>query len=128
MSIAAAVQGYSPAVNPDRVFLKLTFSGNYVAGGDTLNLTPSTWTDPKGIGVLPYPENPPSILPSVYSTDYTSAAGGAGGDAGSYCAVVPGTTLANYKLQQFEAGGSELAAGAYPVGITGGYVFLEVRF
>lgn len=123
MSIAVAVAKYSPAVNPDRVILKLTFSGNYVLGGDTVNLNPASWSDPNDVGVIGNPLNPPSIDPSVYSTTYT------GSSVGGSVAIVPGTTLATYKLQQFVPGGNagvELSAGAYPAGILAGNCFIEM--
>lgn len=118
MAISLSVLKYSPAVNPDRVFLKVAFSGNYVTGGDTLNLTPDSWTDPNGLGLIGEPSAPPTVAPGVFSASLD----------GAYAQVVPGTTLATYKLQCFEAGGTEVPAGAYPAGFTGGSAVLEVVF
>lgn len=120
MSIAVAVAKYSPAVNPDRVLLKLTFSNNYTQTGDTLNLNPASWSDPNGVGVIGNPLNPPSINPSGYSTTFTGA------DLGGTVTVVPGTTLATYKLQVFAPGGAELSTGAYPAGVEAGNAFIEM--
>lgn len=120
MAIAVALQRYSPAVNPDRAILKLTFSGSYVTGGDTVNLTPSSWTDPNNIGIIGYPTTIPKIVPSVYSQSFASA------QQGYYAQIIAGTLLTNYKLQIDTAGGSELGAGAYAAGILAGEVFVEI--
>lgn len=120
MAIGVALQAYSPRVNPDRAILKLSFTGSYVTGGDTLNLTPSTWTDPGDQGVIGYPTTVPSIVPSVYSLNFAAA------QLGYYAVVIPGTTLANAKFQILTAGGTELAAGAYPAGILAGSAFIEM--
>jgi hypothetical protein len=48
---------------------------------------------------------------------------------GMIAQVVPGTTLATYKLQMFPSGGNqgvELSAGAYAAGILAGYFIIQV--
>jgi len=94
-------------------------TGNYTLGGDTLNLNPSSFGDPNGIGLLGYPDHVPGIAPTVFSQNFT----------GAYqlyqASVVPGTTLGNFKLQ-IASGGVELGAGAYPAGLLNQYVILEV--
>lgn len=117
--IALAIVKHSPVTNPDRVFLAATVSDNYVTGGDTLNLTPSSWTDPTGKGVVgPDPGGPVLVPPSPFEENL----------GGYYCAAVPGTSLAAYKLKFYAPGGAELAAGAYPAAITGGNLVLELPF
>lgn len=120
MAIKVSLQAYSPRVNPDRAILKLTFTGSYPAGGDTLNLTPSTFADPNNQGVIGYPTTLPSIVPNVYSISFASA------QAGYYAQVIAGTTLANFKLQILAAGGADLTATTYPAGILAGEVFVEM--
>lgn len=120
MAIGVALQAYSPRVNPDRAILKLSFTGSYVTGGDTANFTPNTWTDPNNQGIIGYPTTVPSIQPAVRSLNFAAA------QAGYYASIIPGTTLANAKFQIFTAGGTELAAGAYPAGILAGTAFVEL--
>ena len=115
------VQKYSPAGVPDRLFLKCIFTGNYPTGGDTLNLNPSAFTDPNGIGLLGFPDKVPTVAPAPFTWNFT----------GAYQlyqpSVVPGSTLNNFKLQ-ISSSGVELGAGAYPAGILGQSVTLEVVF
>lgn len=121
MPIAVAVAKYSPAVNPDRVILKLTFTGNYTqTAGDTLNLNPASWSDPNGVGVIGNPLNPPSINPQVISNNFN------GTDASDVAFVVPSTSLATYKLRIFAIGGTELSTAAYPADILAGNMFIEM--
>jgi hypothetical protein len=119
--ITTQVLKYSPPGVPDRVFLKGIFTGNYALGGDTFNLNPSSYTDPNGKGVLGYPDTVPSVTPAVFAQNFTGAY------ALYQAIVVPGTTLANFKIQ-IMSGGAELGAGAYPAGILNQSVILEVVF
>ena len=112
---------YSPPGVPDRLFLQCVFEGNYTTGGDTLNLNPSAFKDPNAKGVLGYPDAVPAVTPSVFSQDFTGAY------ALYNAVVVPGATLGTFKLQ-IANGGVELGAGAYPAGILGQSVTLEVVF
>lgn len=112
---------YSPPGVPDRLFLQLVLAGNYTTGGDTLNLNPSAFKDPNGIGILGYPERVPIVPPAPFSWNFT----------GAYALyepyVVPGQTLGTYKIQ-IANGGVELGAGAYPAGLLGQTIELEVVF
>lgn len=116
MANKLAVVKYTPPGILDTVELADTISGNYVAGGDTLNLNPSTFTDPNGVGIVGYPDAVPSRAVRVVVNNAD----------GYYAQVVPGTTLAGFKLQWFTSEGNELAAGAYPAGITGAQVHIYV--
>lgn len=117
MSILRTLIRNSPSVNPDREYLALTFSGNYVTGGDTCDLTPQTIKDPGAKGVLG-PTNVPSVIPKPITSNC----------GGYYAEWSIGTTLANAKLIWYAPGGAQLAAAAYPAAITGGVVQLEVEF
>jgi len=123
--LAVALQKYIPEGVPEAAIIKVTPSGNYTEGGDTLNLVSGTWSDPNGKGIIGYPENPPGVNPVVESN-----VGFTGADEGAYAVVVPGATLATYKLQVFAPGGTELTGSptAYPAGILTGYFLLKVYF
>lgn len=126
MALAVALIKYAPEGVPEKALVKVTMSNTpagYVAGGDTLNLTSSTWSDPNGKGLIGYPTFPPSMDPSISnSAGFTSTA------VGTYATIVPGTNLTNYKIQILTPGGSELAAGNYPADMLTGYFELEVFF
>lgn len=84
----------------------LNFSGNYAAGGDTLDFTQVS-----------------SLLPTT--TVLQAFAESQNGGAGYYVAVV-GTGLNNWKLKCFTGGGTEIAAGAYPASVTTDIVQLMI--
>jgi hypothetical protein len=121
MAFTENVLKYSPPGVPDRLFLQIIPTGNYVTGGDTLNLNPSAFKDPNGIGILGYPDSVPKVPPAPFSWNFT----------GAYALyepyVVPGATLGTFKVQ-IANGGVELGAGAYPAGIAGQPIELEVVF
>jgi len=119
MALIEQVLKYSPNGVPDRLFLKCILTGNYTAGGDPLNLNPTAFQDPNGIGILGYPDTVPQIDPAVFSQVFTGAY------ALYQAQVVQGATLGTYKLQ-IQSGGVELAAGAYPAGLLNQYVIIEV--
>jgi hypothetical protein len=84
----------------------LAFSGNYPTGGDTLDFTQVA-----------------SVLPS--DTIVQAFAESQNGNSGYYIPI-QGTALNNWKLKAFVGGGTELTAGAYPVGVTGDIVQLSI--
>ena len=84
----------------------LAFSGNYPTGGDTLDFTQVA-----------------NVLPS--DTIVQAFAESQNGNSGYYIPV-QGTALNNWKLKAFVGGGTELTAGAYPVGVTGDIVQLSI--
>jgi hypothetical protein len=84
----------------------LTFSGNYPTGGDTLDFT--------------------QVADKLPSTQIVQAfAESQNGNAGYYTPV-QGTALNNWKLKAIAAGGTEVAAGAYPAGVTSDIVQLSI--
>lgn len=83
----------------------LAFSGNYPAGGDTLD-----WTTVAGLSTSNGRVFTPSALPL-----YGAVAGTTGDDYGP----IIGTTLANGKVKINTTSNTELGAGAYPARITG---------
>jgi len=76
----------------------LTFSGNYVTGGDTLDFTQVT-----------------NVVPS--DTIVQAFAESQNGNSGYYIPV-QGAALNNWRLKAFLGGGTEVTAGAYPASVT----------
>lgn len=114
--LAPSILKYTPRSNPDYAILLIAVTGNYVAGGDTINLNPSAIKDPNGVGLLGDPLNQPKTPPTIDA----QALGG------YYAQLDPGTTLATNKIQFYTSEGNELAAGAYPAGITGGTLTVKL--
>lgn len=85
----------------------LTFSGNYPSGGDTLDFTSIA-------------DKLPSAQVPVQA--FAESQNGNGG----YYVVVQGSALNNWKLKGFNAGGTELTAGAYPASVTSDIVQLSI--
>ena len=84
----------------------LTFTGNYVVGGDTLDFT--------------------TVADKLPSTQIIQAfADSQNGNAGYYVPVA-GTALNNWKLKAFTGGGTEISAGAYPASVTTDVVQLTI--
>lgn len=120
--LAVALVKYTPEGVPNKAVIKATPSGNYLTGGDTLNLTPGTWSDPNGKGIIGYPSGPPSELPLLIGNVGMTESGNSANITGN---IIPGTTLATYKLQIF-VDGTEVSAGAYPAGLLTGYFEIAV--
>ena len=84
----------------------LSFSGNYPAGGDTLDFT--------------------QVADKLPSTQIVQAfAESQNGNAGYYVAV-SGSAMNNWKLKAFNGGGTEITAGAYPSSVTTDVVQLSI--
>jgi len=107
--ITFQVLRYEPSINPDTVILNAVMSGNYVTGqgGTTVNLNPSTFTDPNGVGILGVPLSQPTTPPSI---DACALANGV------YAELTPGATLAANKIVLWNSEGSEFGNAAYPAG------------
>ena len=76
----------------------LTFSGNYVTGGDTMDFT--------------------TVGEKLSSAQIIQVfADSQNGNAGYYVPVT-GTALNNWKLKAFTGGGVEVTAGTYPASVT----------
>jgi hypothetical protein len=84
----------------------LTFSGSYPSGGDTLDFT--TVSD----------KLPSTQIVQVFAESQNGNSG--------YYIPIQGTALNNWKLKAFVGGGTEITAGAYPVGVTGDVVQLSI--
>lgn len=97
------------------VYGTLVFSGSYVSGGDTLNFNTASGTQ-GGMGADAIKS---ASLPT-FSVILEAPVAGTPGSGYTYL-YSPGTSQANGKVQLF-AGGTELAAGAYPAGVTGAVV------
>jgi len=72
---------------------QLTFSGNYVVGGDTIDFT--------------------TVADKLPSTQIIQAFADSQNGASGYYVPVAGTALNNWKLKCFTGGGTELTAAAY---------------
>lgn len=113
MAIAVAVTSVDNTQNQFIVDGTLTLSGNYVAHGDTINLTGFDAVKAQG-------------APTRIEVFEQPAAGASA--SGYVLQGIAGSTQANGVLQVFETGAaasdplSELAAGAYPAGLTGAVV------
>jgi len=84
----------------------LTFSGNYVTGGDTLDFT--------------------QVADKLSSSQIIQAfAESQNGNSGYYVPIA-GTALNNWKLKAFSGGGTEVTAGAYPASVTTDVVQLTI--
>jgi hypothetical protein len=84
----------------------LTFTGNYVAGGDTLDFTPVA------------DKLPSDSIVQVFAESQNGNSG--------YYIPVQGSGLNNWKLKAFLGGGTEVTAGAYPASVTTDIVQLSV--
>jgi len=113
-----------------RAFLLLKFSGNYVAGGDTLDLT-------NGGGTPAAPNTVPPAVSKGPAQIYIEGRGPTGGfsGGGGYGVVIPPAAdapltfadAAALKLKLWKTNGAtEYAAGAYGADITGDTFIAEV--
>jgi len=116
MSLAPTALKQNREVNSNSLFIDPKPSGNYVTGGDTLNL--GAIANPKGLDVTGPTNSVTNLLVGVFSDN----------SSGYYAQVIPGTTLANYKVQWYAPGGTQVSAGAYPSQITSGQTILSVLF
>lgn len=97
----------SSANNFVYVVATLTFTGNYVAGGDTLDFTQVA------------DKLPSTQLVQVFAESQN-------GNGANYYIPVQGSALNNWKLKAFIPAGTEVTAGAYPGSITGDVVQLSI--
>lgn len=104
MPIALTVLDVDNSGKTTYVTCSLTFSGSYVTGGDTVDLTTI-------IGKGRLGKTFQAFAPPIYGYGVSSA--------GYSLAFIPGTALNNGKMKINTAAATELAAGAYPAGLTG---------
>jgi hypothetical protein len=116
MALQPSIVKYTPNGVPNEAIVSIAASGNYVTGGDTVNLNPQNIKDPNGVGLIGYPENQPKTPPSIDAQALS----------GYYAQLVPGATLGANKIQFFLSEGNELAAGAYPAAILGGTLTVKL--
>jgi hypothetical protein len=112
MAIAGTVVDIDNSGKSLYLTLLLTFSGSYATGGDTLDLTSS------GVGAIGK-----SALGRVFQAGKAPLYGYVAGSGGYSFGFIPGSgsppNLANGKVKISTTAATELAAGAYPAGITG---------
>jgi hypothetical protein len=96
---------------------RLVFTGNYVTGGDTLDLTTI-------VGLVPTA----SLPLQIYAQSNGGATSFGAGVGGYYEVVQAGAALNTYKLKAYTAGGTELAAGAYPASVTSDVVTITITW
>ncbi len=96
----------SSASNFVYAIANLAFSGNYPAGGDTLDFT--------------------QVADKLPSTQIVQAFAESQNGNSGYYVVVQGSALNNFKLKAFNGGGTEITAGAYPASITSDIVQLSI--
>jgi hypothetical protein len=105
MSVSASVTESPKTLTSFLIFLELLFTGNYVTGGDTLNLE----TIPQSTAGCSNFIEPPATIEVI------------GQNLGGYtAAIVPSPNLTGYKVQIFN-GDTQLAAGAYPAAVLAGH-------
>jgi len=114
MAIVVTVSRVDQGLNSTYIYGTLTFSGSYVAGGDTLNLA--------GLS------GPGGQIINVATLPHSVAIWGATGFGYGVPAALSTFTLSTIKVKISTASATELAAGAYPVGVTGDQVFFELAF
>jgi hypothetical protein len=118
MAVSGAIIDYTAGAG-DRnftVFIQLTFSGSFPAGGDPLNLT--TLTNPNGLDVEGLFELPLSLGPAVYLEDI----------AGYYVQPkIAGSTLTAFLINVYAPGGAVVATGTYPTQVSAGNVILTMQ-
>src|SRR5215467_3883524 len=96
----------SSASNFIYAIASLSFSGNYPAGGDTLDFT--------------------QVADKIPSTQVIQVIAESQNGNSGYYVPVQGSALNNWKLKCFAGGGTEIAAGAYPASVTSDVVQLSL--
>ena len=110
MALSLSVKQFDVDSTGKQVYVlgTLTATGSYVTGGDTLDLTNQSLI-------------PAGALPKQLSV-FTQT-----GQVFTYAWIL-GSALTNGKLKIYQAGGTELAAGAYPAGITADIIAFSAVF
>ena len=107
MAIAITVLGVDVTLTKTRVQVRLTLSGNYVAGGDTIDFSTV-------IGAADGPNMFLANGPFINGDISTSSGAGVGWIA----SAIPGTTLQNGKIKFIVSStGAEVAAAGYAAGL-----------
>ena len=117
MAVTGALIDYSGGAGARNytLFIQLTFSGSFTAGGDPLNL--ATLSNPNGLDVEGLSELPLSVGPAVYLEDI----------GGYYVQPkVTGSTVNAFLINVYAPGGG-IVSGAYNSAVTSGNVVLTVQ-
>ena len=117
MAVTGALIDYSGGAGARNytLFIQLTFSGSFTAGGDPLNL--ANLTNPNGLDVEGLSELPLSVAPAVYLEDI----------GGYYVQPkVTGSTVNAFLMNVYAPGGA-IVSGAYNSAVTSGTVILTVQ-
>jgi hypothetical protein len=107
MALASATSAVRRHLRNKEIIIKVTATGNYVAGGDTLNLAANV----QPVGMSDANFGFPGDI-----TDYSVG----NVPTGFAAQLVPGTNLTNWKMKVLQTGAglsgpfAELAAAAYP--------------
>jgi hypothetical protein len=94
----------------------VSFSGSYTTGGDTLDWTTAIPQVGQSGAATPSDSAP---LQAIFKSQNGNA---------DYYVPVQGSAPNNWKVKCFQAGGTELSAGAYPGSITGDIVAFQAQF
>ena len=119
MALAMSITSLQAAGQQIRVTFKLAASGNYSAGGDTVNFATAT-QDPTFQGMV-------AALEALGAPVYMHIESNSGNIANLYFSIL-GTNPTNNKLKIITAYNTELGAGAYPGGVTGDTIVGEAIF
>jgi hypothetical protein len=117
MAVTGAIIDYTGGAGArnSTLFIQLTFSGSFTAGGDPLNL--ATLSNPNGLDIEGLSELPLSVGPAVYLEDI----------GGYYVQPkVTGSTLNAFLINVYSPGGT-IVSGAYNSAVTTGNVILTVQ-
>lgn len=119
MALQVNIVSIEPVGPNLRVIFNVGVTGSYVSGGDTLDFTKAL-KDPSFIGIAE------QIIASQgpLSLDVWSQ----GGNVADAIFPIRGAALNNSKVKFASSFGGELAAGAYPAGITGDTIGGEAVF
>lgn len=119
MALAVTITSIEP-VGPDvRLLFKITASGSYTTGGDTLDFTGAT-QDALFVG-------PVAAVPSSLPPKYLHIGSGGGQITYFYTPKI-GTTQANCKVLVTTASNTQISATTYPAGVTGDTINGEAVF
>lgn len=116
MAITINVQNVDASGTVTWVAGTVSFSGSYTAGGDNLDWTTAVPQVGQSGAAIPSSQPPQQVMLSSQN-----------GNAGDYVPV-EGSALNNWKVKCFQAGGTELSAGAYPTSVTTDIVAFVAQF
>jgi hypothetical protein len=117
MAVSGAIIDYTGAGGERNytLFIQLTFSGSFQAGGDPLNL--AALSNPNGLDLEGLSELPLSLAPAVYLEDI----------GGYYVQPkLAGSTVNAFLINVYAPAGG-IVSGAYNAAVTGGNVILTVQ-